>query len=117
MEDLTKVEECYRDLIACFARVKQEVRRVPLSFARLPELIPGLPAVGEVDRLGILIEAERAVRRCGLHRVAEGLQAGLSREELTKLVTNLLSESKARQVALHKQMGKAQMSYFWHASK
>jgi len=72
----------------------------------MPELIPSLSAVGEVERLGILVEGERAVRRFGLHRVAEGLQAGLSREELsreelTKLIESLLAASKARQYTFH----------------
>jgi hypothetical protein len=81
----------------------------------MSELIPGLSAVGEVDRLGILIEGERAVRGFGLHRVAEGLQAGLSHEELTKLIEESSRASKARQDTFHnipQTVGKAQMSYF-----
>jgi len=76
----------------------------------MSELIPGLSAVGEVDRLGILIVGERAVRGFGLHRVAEGLQAGLSHEEESSRA------SKARQDTFHKQLGRRRCLIFEHAS-
>jgi hypothetical protein len=56
----------------------------------------GFPTLSEFDTLQHLAQAERDVRRLGLHRVMDALD-DLTREELREFVTFLVQESRERQ--------------------
>jgi len=66
-------------------------------FRQLPQIIPGLPEMSRVDHLFHIAQAERDVRRLGLHRVEDALNAGISQDDLREYVKFLIAESKARQ--------------------
>jgi len=94
--DVAYWKRSFRDMI-------EKLGREDGHYYFLPELLDA-PALDGVGHLAHVIQAERDLRRLGLHTIEEAVAGGLGLDGVRELVAFLIAESKDRQDEVEREL-------------